>query len=379
MKTAFFLFMSIASILFLIGRLLRLPPSRNVGSIDAIVPAFNEEPCVARTVVSLLRNRYIRRVICVDDGSTDRTVQVLEHLAGRTPRLTIVRQQNTGKGGAIMNGLNHVTAPYVFLTDADTIIPSRDYDLGFLLAEIENGADAVGGIPSSNLRAGGLLPHIRATVKLPMIIAKRTFQQILGGAPFLISGACGLFRAEVLREVGLSDRTKVEDLDLTWTLVERGYKVRQSSFCIVYPQECHTLREEWRRWRRWIRGYSVCMRLHWPLIFSRFGLFSMLPMFALVVLGLCTATVTWTRAIPAYGPIAGAELLFPAFWVVCVLCLGTISAFHHRKARLVVMAPLAILYLLLAYAVWLTHGIRGLITGRELSRDKPTRHAHVVA
>ena len=160
-----------------------------------------------------------------------------------------------------MHGLQYATAPYVFLTDADTIVPSRSDGLGFLLAEIENGADAVGGIPSSNLRSGGLLPHIRATVKFPMIIAKRTFQQILGGAPFLISGACGLFRTEVLREVGLSDRTKVEDLDLTWTLVERGYKVRQSSCCVVYPQECHTLREEWLRWRRWIMRLR---RLHAP-------------------------------------------------------------------------------------------------------------------
>jgi cellulose synthase/poly-beta-1,6-N-acetylglucosamine synthase-like glycosyltransferase len=379
MKTELFLLMSITSALYLIVRLLRLPPSRNIGSIDAIVPAFNEELCIARTIVSLLRNRYIRRVICVDDGSTDRTAQVLEYLATRTPRLTIVRQENTGKGGAIMNGLSYVTTPCVFLTDADTIVPSRDYDLGFLLAEIENGADAVGGIPSSNLRSGGLLPHIRATVKFPMIIAKRTFQQILGGAPFLISGACGLFRTEVLREVGLSDRTKVEDLDLTWTLVERGYKVRQSSCCVVYPQECHTLREEWLRWRRWIRGYAVCMRLHWRLLFSRFGLFSMLPMFAIVVLGICTSAVTWVRAVSAHGPLVGAELLFPAFWVFCVLALGTISAFHHRKALLVLMAPLAILYVLLAYAVWLTHGIRGLVTGRELSRDKPTRYAHVVA
>ena len=59
--------------------------------------------------------------------------------------------------------------------------------------------------------------------------------------------------------------------------------------------------------------------------------------------------------------------------------VGTISAFHHGKARLVFMAPLAIYYVLLAYSVWLTHGLRGLITGRELSRDKPTRYAHVVA
>ena len=276
-----------------------------------------------------------------------------------------------------MNGLRHVTTPYVFLTDADTIVPARDYDLGFLLAEIENGADAVGGIPSSNLRSGGLLPHIRATVKFPMIIAKRTFQQILGGAPFLISGACGLFRTEVLREVGLSDRTKVEDLDLTWTLVERGYKVRQSSFCVVYPQECHTLREEWLRWRRWIwatpfvcactgaccsagSGYSACSRCcrrrAWDLHISRH-------------LG---------APVSAHGPRRAASSSFPHSGSFAYRPRNN-QRVPPRKAWLVIMAPLAILYVLLSYAVWLTHGIRGLITGREFSRDKPTRYAYVVA
>src|SRR5205085_8727955 len=124
-----------------------------------------------------------------------------------TPRLIAVHQANTGKGGAVMHGLKYAAAPYVFLTDADTYLPPRSDGLGYLLAEVERGADAVGGVPSSNLGSGGLLPYIRATVKLPMIMAKRTFQQILGGAPFIISGACGLFRTEVIRAVGLSDRT----------------------------------------------------------------------------------------------------------------------------------------------------------------------------
>ncbi len=84
-----------------------------------------------------------------------------------------------------------------------------------MLAEIERGADAVGGIPSTALKGAGLLPHIRATVKLPMIVMKRTLQQLLGGAPFIISGACGMFRTDVLRKFGFSDRTKVEELDLT--------------------------------------------------------------------------------------------------------------------------------------------------------------------
>ena len=111
-----------------------------------------------------------------------------------------------------------------------------------MLAEMERGADAVGGIPSTWLKGAGLLPHIRATVKLPMIVMKRTLQQLLGGAPFIISGACGMFRTDVLRKFGFSDRTKVEDLDLTWTLVANGYRIRQANRCIVYPCLLYTSR-----------------------------------------------------------------------------------------------------------------------------------------
>lgn len=65
-----------------------------------------------------------------------------------------------------------------FLSDADTYVPPDQDGMGYMLAEIERGADAVGGIPSTALKGAGLLPHIRATVKLPMIVMKRTLQQL---------------------------------------------------------------------------------------------------------------------------------------------------------------------------------------------------------
>lgn len=68
----------------------------------------------------------------------------------------------------------------VFLSDADTYVPPDQDGMGYMLAEIERGADAVGGIPSTALKGAGLLPHIRATVKLPMIVMKRTLQQLPG-------------------------------------------------------------------------------------------------------------------------------------------------------------------------------------------------------
>ncbi|MEJ1098273.1 MULTISPECIES: glycosyltransferase family 2 protein [unclassified Pseudoxanthomonas] len=378
MKTIFFFSMCAIVLTYLIASW-RRKPSRKHRSVDAIIPAFNEEPCLESSLTNLLQNPYIHRVICVNDGSTDDTAGVLARMVDEWDgRLIAVNQDNTGKGGAIMHGLRYVSADQVFLSDADTYVPHDKDGLGYMLAEIEAGADAVGGIPSSNLRGAGLLPCIRATVKLPMIVIKRTFQQLLGGAPFLISGACGMFRAEVLRKNAFSDRTKVEDLDLTWTLVARGYKIRQANRCIVYPQECNTLRDEWKRWRRWIVGYAVCMRLHKRLLFTRYGIGSILPMVMVVLLGLWTYAVSWTNTLIEDGPQGLAFVLFPLLWVVVVTLVGVFSAAHHRKWALIPLAPLAVFYVLLAYAVWLVHGIKGLATGKEPMRDKPTRYRDVV-
>ncbi|HDS0948749.1 TPA: glycosyltransferase family 2 protein [Stenotrophomonas maltophilia] len=378
MKTALFL----AMCMFICARLLVHAfrrPSRRLHSIDAIVPAYNEAPCLERSLTDLLHNPYIARVICVNDGSTDATAQVLDALQARwRGRLVAVHQANTGKGGALMHGLQHVTAEQVFLTDADTRVDPDSTGLGHLLAEIERGADAVGGVPSSCLQGAGLLPHVRASLKLPMIVIKRSFQQWLGGAPFIVSGSCGLFRTAVLRRVGFSDRTRVEDLDMSWSLVAQGYRVRQSIRCVVYPQECNTLREEWRRWRRWIVGYAVCMRLHRGLLLTRFGIFSILPMILLALAGVALTLQVWFGAATVHGPGGLVLSVMPLFWIAIVMLLALISAVHHRRAWLVPAAALSMLYVLLAYAIWLVHGLAGLFTGREPARDKPTRYPHVV-
>lgn len=379
MKTLLFFAMCAVVLGFLLVRMRGQRASTAFHSVDAIVPAYNEGPCITHSLHLLLSNKYIDRVICVNDGSTDDTAEVLARMAETEQKLVVVNQANTGKGGAIMHGLQHVRTPYVFLTDADTLVPVRNEGLGHMLAVLECGADAVGGMPSSNLERAGLLPHIRATVKLPMIILRRTFQQVLGGAPFIISGACGMFRVDVLKKIGLSDRTKVEDLDLTWTLVSQGYKVRLAPRCIVYPQECNSIREEWRRWRRWITGYAVCMRLHWRLLPTRFGLVSILPMFALSLLSVGVLASSWAQRIGEGAPALHLPfLLFPLLWVGIVCCIGAISAVHHRQWLLVPLAPFAVLYVLLAYLIWALHGLHGLVTGREPLRDKPTRYQHVV-
>ena len=379
MKTLFFLIMVYVTLGYLLWTG-RRKPSQNFQSIDVVVPAYNEEPAIERTLISLLRNRYVRRVICVNDGSTDKTGEIVAGLASQTPRLLLINQDNTGKGGALMHGLEHVETEYVFLTDADTQIEPRGDDLGYLIAALDRGADAVGGIPSTNLEhAHGPLPYIRAAVKVPMIAVQRTFQQLAGGGPFVISGACGMFRSEVLRKVGFSDRTKVEDLDLTWSLVAAGHKIKQVNKCIVYTEEASGLSDEVKRWRRWIAGYGVCMRLHWRLLFTRYGLFTIVPMFLIAGLGMGLYSFYWTRAVVAHGAGVLPMLAFPLLWLSIISVIGSVSAAHHRKPWLMFMAPLALFHVFLAYLLWVRHGVPGIFTGREPNRDKPTRYARVVA
>ncbi|WOI82674.1 glycosyltransferase family 2 protein [Citrobacter braakii] len=378
MKTIFFIMMSLCILLWFLTTLKRKPSLRN-DSIDAIIPAYNEGPCLAQSLENLLLNPYFHRVICVNDGSTDDTEIIMHKVKEKWgERLITVTQKNTGKGGALMNGLNYATCEQVFLSDADTYVPPDGDGMGFMLAEIENGADAVGGIPSTHLPGAGLLPHIRATVKLPMIVMKRTLQQLLGGAPFIISGACGMFRTDVLRKFGFSDRTKVEDLDLTWTLVANGYCIRQANRCIVYPQECNTLGDEWKRWRRWIVGYAVCMRLHKSLILSRFCIFSILPMVLVVLYGVAIYLITWQHITLTIGPHAIVLSLFPIIWVGVVCSIGAFSAWYHRCWKLIFLAPFSVFYVLLAYLIWIVYGLIAFFTGREPLRDKPTRYTAVV-
>ncbi|WP_114875457.1 glycosyltransferase [Escherichia coli] len=378
MKTWIFICMAVAMLLWFLSTL-RRKPCQKKGCIDAIIPAYNEGPCLAQSLDNLLRNPYFCRVICVNDGSTDNTEAVMAEVKRKWgDRFVAVTQKNTGKGGALMNGLNYATCDQVFLSDADTFVPPDNDGMGYMLAEIERGADAVGGIPSTALKGAGLLPHIRATVKLPMIVMKRTLQQFLGGAPFIISGACGMFRTDVLRKFGFSDRTKVEDLDLTWTLVANGYRIRQANRCIVYPQECNSPREEWRRWRRWIVGYAVCMRLHKRLLFSRFGIFSIFPMLLVVLYGVGIYLTTWFNEFITTGPHGVVLAMFPLIWVGVVCVIGAFSAWFHRCWLLVPLAPLSVVYVLLAYAIWIIYGLIAFFTGREPQRDKPTRYSALV-
>jgi len=86
-------------------------------SLSIVVPAYNEETGLTRLlpVLDRLRLENDWEVLIVDDGSTDRTAEIV----GAYPDIRLIRQANAGNGAALKHGFREATRPYVLTMDAD--------------------------------------------------------------------------------------------------------------------------------------------------------------------------------------------------------------------------------------------------------------------
>ncbi len=124
-------------------------------SITVIVPVFNEEKTVAKVIHTLLSYPGFSQIICVNDGSKDRSHQVLQQFGSRIRLIDF--NENRGKGQALAAGIGEAEGDLVVFVDADFINLTHDH-LEALLAPIWNGkADAVLGYPKR-----GEMPNLTA-------------------------------------------------------------------------------------------------------------------------------------------------------------------------------------------------------------------------
>jgi len=103
----------------------RLPgPPAKLRSLSAVLPAFNEEGNIEQVLAGVLsalpQSTDDLEVIVVDDGSTDRTAEILDKTSRRDPRVVVKHHaQNRGYGAALQTGFRCATKDFVFYTDAD--------------------------------------------------------------------------------------------------------------------------------------------------------------------------------------------------------------------------------------------------------------------
>lgn len=110
--------------------------------ISVIIPVYNTEKYVERSVRSVMNQTYNNlSIICVNDGSTDGSLAILEKLAEEDERIIIITQDNIGLGGARNTGLKYVTSEWITFIDSDDELNKYAYEIAS--QAINTGADLI--------------------------------------------------------------------------------------------------------------------------------------------------------------------------------------------------------------------------------------------
>lgn len=107
--------------------------------ISIIIPVYNVEKYLRKCLDSVVDQTYTNlEMICVNDGSPDHSLNILEEYAARDKRIKIISQENTGLSGARNTGLEHATGDYILFVDSDDWI-----DLDTCEKALQEDADVV--------------------------------------------------------------------------------------------------------------------------------------------------------------------------------------------------------------------------------------------
>jgi peptidoglycan-N-acetylglucosamine deacetylase len=234
----------------------RVPPGEYEPRIAVLIPAYNEETVIVRTIRSVLNSDYLNlRVIMIDDGSTDNTFDVAreafpKEIAER--RLMVLTKLNAGKAEALNLGLQHVEEEVYIGIDADTVIaPDAIRQLVFHFADPRVGAVA------GNAKVGNKVNLWTQWQALEYITSQNFERRALDlfNVVTVVPGAIGAWRTEAVRKGGgYPINTVAEDADLTMNLLEQTYKVIYEDRALAFTEAPINARGLMRQRFRWSFG-----------------------------------------------------------------------------------------------------------------------------
>ncbi|MCB9810812.1 MAG: glycosyltransferase [Candidatus Nomurabacteria bacterium] len=232
--------------------------------ISILIPCHNEEKSIEACVSSCLnQTRLPDQVIVVNDGSTDRSGEILKKFGDRIQVITLPKATGN-KSYAQEIGLKFVTGDVFISTDGDTMLNERFVE--FVEEDYTKNPEltAVGGYVRS-LRHNWLTACRAYEYAVGQNLHKLAQHHL--AFLFVIPGAAGVFRTEHFNKyISFEHDTLTEDLDFTYRLHEQDLKIMYDRRIIVYTQDPATLHSYINQMRRWFAGGWQCLLKHRKLV-----------------------------------------------------------------------------------------------------------------
>jgi glycosyltransferase involved in cell wall biosynthesis len=236
-------------------------------AVSIVIPVYNEERRLPRTLPPVLAylaaQPFSWEVVCVDDGSTDRTVELVTEMARRFPQVRLLRMPHRGKGHAVRTGMLAARGSRRFYSDADFSVSIED--LARFLPVLEEAEVAIGSreAPGAVRYREPLYRHLMGRVY------NRLVRLLI--LPGIQDTQCGFkgFREEVVEP--LFSRQGMEgwgfDVELLYLARRAGYRVVEVPVHWTYGQHSRLrpFRDAWRMladmlrvcWKAWTRQYDL--------------------------------------------------------------------------------------------------------------------------
>jgi peptidoglycan-N-acetylglucosamine deacetylase len=241
--------------------------------VAVLIPAYNEEKVIERTIQGALDSDYPNlRVIVIDDGSKDRTLEIARRAFAAEEadgRVMILTKPNGGKAEALNYGLEHIgDADFFVGIDADTII-APDAIARMVPHFLNPKVAAVAG----NAKVGNRVNLWTRWQALEYITSQNFERRALNtmGAVSVVPGAIGAWRTAAVREAGgYHVDTVAEDADLTMALLRNGYRVQYEDLALAFTEAPTSANALMRQRFRWSFGILQAVFKH-KGVFARKG------------------------------------------------------------------------------------------------------------
>lgn len=323
-------------------------------SVSVLIPAWNEEVGIIKTLRSVINTNYTKLdVIVINDGSTDAThqlvtefIQKYESRRDLTITLRYLPVKNGGKAKALNQGLAMATGDIVITVDADCVMDRKAID-NLLLRFTDDQVAAVAG----NVIVGNRKKPIELIQQLEYLYGfffKRA--DAIFNSVYIVGGAAAAYRKRILLELGgFDDDIITEDIEMSTRILAHGYKSRYAADAVVFTEGPSELQGLCNQRLRWKFGRLLTFVKHKNLFFSTSKQHSSYLAFLLLPVAVYaefTLLIEGPLLTIFYGYTFYTDNYFPLVFMMGFICaLVSIQIIFDAKSRfhrnLFLLAPVA--------------------------------------